>query len=76
MSTEEKSTKAEAMVKAETLRDLHIECDWLIANYEMRKEARAGEVDALKNARAVLAGADYSLVQTGSVSHVQAVILK
>jgi len=76
MSTEETSTKAEAMVKAETLRDLHRECDWLITNYEVRKEARAGEVDALKNARAVLAGADYSLVQKGSVSHVQAVILR
>jgi len=76
MSTREKSTKDEAMVKAETLRDLHLECDWLITNYEVRKEARADEVDALKNARAVLAGADYSLVQTGSVSHLKAVILK
>jgi len=76
MSGEEKSTKAEAMVKAETLRDLHVECDWLMANYKVRKEAREAEVDALKNARAVLAGADYSLVQMGSVSHLRGAILK
>jgi len=76
MSRVDKSTKAEAMVKTETLRDLHVECDWLITNYQVRKEARMGEVNALKSARAVLAGADYSLVQTGSISHVQAVFLK
>merc|ERR1719160_663424 len=30
--------------------ELHAECDWLIENFETRKEARAAEVDALKNA--------------------------
>jgi len=68
LTSDEKSTKAEAYVKAETLRDLHIECDWLLSNFEVRKDARASEADALKNAKAVLAGADYSLVQTGSSS--------
>merc|ERR1719441_61499 len=43
---------------------LHGECDWLLSNFETRKEARAGEIDALKKAKAVLSGADYSLVQT------------
>ena len=38
-------------------------CDWLNEHYEVRKTARAGEVESLKNAKAVLAGADYSLVQ-------------
>jgi predicted nucleic acid-binding Zn-ribbon protein len=61
LSQESKTTKAEAMAKGKTLMDLHSECDWLLQNFETRKEARAGEVDSLKRAKAVLAGADYSL---------------
>jgi len=68
LTDDEKSTKAEAFVKAETLRDLHVECDWLLSNFGVRKDARASESEALKNAKAVLAGADYSLVQTSSSS--------
>merc|ERR1719210_1717282 len=51
--------------ETETMKNLHLECDWLVSNFEVRKEARAGEVDALKKAKAVLSGADYSLIQTG-----------
>jgi hypothetical protein len=40
------------------LKILHGDCDWLLANYDARKEARADEVDALKKAKAVLSGAD------------------
>jgi len=58
MGTTRKSTRFEAMAKAETLRDLHIECDFLLANYETRQEARATEVDSLKKAKDVLSGAD------------------
>jgi len=43
---------------------LHAECDWLIQYFDVRKEARASEVDSLTKAKAVLSGADYSLVQT------------
>jgi len=68
LTGDEKSTKAEAYAKAETLKDLHVECDWLLSNFGVRKDARASEADALKNAKAVLAGADYSLMQTGSSS--------
>merc|ERR1719443_231959 len=32
----------------EALQDLHAECDWLMQNHELRKEARTGEIDALK----------------------------
>jgi len=42
---------------------LHLECDWLIQNFDLRKEARSSEADSLKQAKATLAGADYSLVQ-------------
>jgi len=45
--------------------ELHAECDWLLKFFEIRKEARASEIDALGKAKAVLSGADYSLVQTG-----------
>jgi septal ring factor EnvC (AmiA/AmiB activator) len=42
---------------------LHAECDWLMKYYDVRKEARSGEVDALKQAKAVLSGATFSFVQ-------------
>lgn len=45
---------------------LHSECDWLLKFHGTRKEARADEIDALKNAKAVLSGADFSLVQTAA----------
>jgi len=50
----------------EYIHSLHLECDWLVKYFDMRKEARANEVDALEKAKAVLSGADYSLVQTGA----------
>merc|ERR1719379_1428021 len=42
----------------------HNECDWLLQNFDLRKTARAEDVDALKKAKAVLSGADFSLMQT------------
>merc|ERR1719291_426189 len=65
---EKKSTMKEAMGTAEFLSEVHADCDWLLSNYEVRKEARAGEVDALTKAKAVLAGADYSLLQSSRIS--------
>eukprot|EP00448_Togula_jolla_P002997 CAMPEP_0170593734 /NCGR_PEP_ID=MMETSP0224-20130122/13617_1 /TAXON_ID=285029 /ORGANISM="Togula jolla, Strain CCCM 725" /LENGTH=733 /DNA_ID=CAMNT_0010917729 /DNA_START=37 /DNA_END=2235 /DNA_ORIENTATION=- len=62
-SESEKVTTKELMATKEYEMQLHQECDWLTQNFELRKEARAGEVDALKNAKAVLAGADFSLAQ-------------
>merc|ERR1719197_450257 len=47
----------------EYIQTLHAECDWLQQYYEVRKEARASEMDSLKNAKAVLNGADFSLLQ-------------
>merc|ERR1711879_148450 len=64
LTAENAATMKEAMATAESIKDLHLDCDWLIANFQTRKEARAGEVESLKNAKAVLAGADYSLLQT------------
>jgi septal ring factor EnvC (AmiA/AmiB activator) len=50
----------------EYIHSLHLECDWLVKYFDMRKEARTNEIDALEKAKAVLSGADYSLVQTGT----------
>eukprot|EP00972_Heterocapsa_arctica_P106229 15648920-Heterocapsa_arctica.AAC.1 len=47
--------------------ELHQECDWLVQYFDARKEARTSEIEALGNAKAVLNGADYSLIQSGAV---------
>jgi len=39
---------------------LHTNCDFLIANYDLRKAARSNELESLTNAKAVLSGADFS----------------
>merc|ERR1712194_303676 len=57
-------TTKELMNTAKFISSLHGECDWLLKYFGARKEARAGEVEALKNAKAVLSGADYSLLQS------------
>jgi len=71
MGLEKKTKSKEAYATATTLKDLHLECDWLLANFEARVAARAGEVDSLKKAKAVLSGADYSLVQISQHSFVR-----
>merc|ERR1719214_193162 len=51
------STTKELLAKGEYEQELHAECDWLMQNHALRKEARASEVDSLTRAKAVLAGA-------------------
>merc|ERR1719379_1492974 len=45
LESEHKATVKQAMAKGEYLADLHGDCDWLLQNFEYRKEARAGEVE-------------------------------
>merc|ERR1719330_1641085 len=54
----------ELMATMQYIKSLHLECDWLVQYYDVRKEARAAEVDSLKKAKAVLSGADFSFLQT------------
>merc|ERR1719387_2001949 len=62
--TEEKAgTTKSLMATLEHIQSLHGECDWLLQYFEVRKEARTGEIDSLKSAKAVLSGADYSLLE-------------
>jgi len=67
LGEEQTATMKEVLATAETLKNLHVECDWLVSNFQVRKDARSGEVDALKKAKAVLSGADFSLIQKGRV---------
>merc|ERR1712150_399273 len=55
-SKEEDSRKLGAT--NQVIHNLHGECDWLLQYFDERKAARAGEVDALGRAKAVLSGAD------------------
>jgi len=60
------STTKELGATLQYIQSLHNECDWLLQYFEVRKEARTSEIDALGKAKAVLSGADFSLVQTKS----------
>merc|ERR1719387_3013623 len=40
----------------QTSKDLHKSCDYLLKNFEARQAARAAEMDALKEAKAILSG--------------------
>merc|ERR1719498_1465538 len=57
------SSGKELQATLQYIQSLHAECDWLIQYFEVRKEARDSEIDALGKAKAVLSGADYSLLQ-------------
>merc|ERR1719146_231692 len=41
------------------IQDLHVSCDFLLQNFDLRKEARTNEVESLKNAKAILSGANF-----------------
>eukprot|EP00927_Polykrikos_kofoidii_P014526 TRINITY_DN1638_c0_g2_i4.p1 TRINITY_DN1638_c0_g2~~TRINITY_DN1638_c0_g2_i4.p1 ORF type:complete len:153 (-),score=47.29 TRINITY_DN1638_c0_g2_i4:111-533(-) len=64
--SENVATKKELAATLEVIASLHSECDWLLQNFDVRKEARSGEMDSLAKAKAVLSGADFSMVQTGT----------
>merc|ERR1719502_987491 len=61
-----KSKSLSSMETAKYIGGLHADCDWLLKYYDARESARTGEIASLENAKAVLSGADYSLVQTAS----------
>mmetsp|Transcript_95566 Transcript_95566/g.275346 ORF Transcript_95566/g.275346 Transcript_95566/m.275346 type:complete len:154 (+) Transcript_95566:2-463(+) len=62
-SGEKKAAEKELMATEKYISNLHGECDWLVQYYEVRKEARADEIDSLSKAKAILSGADFSLLQ-------------
>merc|ERR1719156_460861 len=57
----ESASTTEALAKLkEYIAGLHSSCDFLVENYDSRKEARTNEVEGLKNAKSVLSGANFS----------------
>merc|ERR1719310_2482593 len=65
------STEKELGATVQYIASLHAECDWLIQYFDVRKEARTSEIDALGKAKAVLSGADFSLIQTRNQKFLQ-----
>merc|ERR1712060_327169 len=61
---EQASTSKELMATMQYIAELHAECDWLLQYFDVRKQARADEIDSLNRAKAVLSGADFALLQT------------
>jgi len=61
---DKKDAAGELMATTRYIASLHSECDWLLQYHDVRKEARAGEIDSLVKAKAVLNGADFSMLQT------------
>jgi len=66
LSSEKKDTTSELLATLKYIQSLHTECDWLLKYFDMREQARTGEIDSLTKAKAVLSGADYSLLQMNS----------
>merc|ERR1712085_49056 len=66
-TAEKKDTSRSLMGTERFIGDLHAECDWLVKYHQVRKDARADEIDSLGKARAVLNGADYSFLQRAHV---------
>jgi len=62
MTTKEiRSATATDLKQVQTvIQDLHAACDFIMQNFDLRKEARTAEIEGLKNAKAVLAGASFS----------------
>jgi len=61
------SATKELMATNQYIASLHADCDWLVKYFDVRQEARSSEIDALGKAKAVLSGADFSLLQTRSL---------
>lgn len=63
LKVEQKGFQKEVVDTLEYLKNVHNECDWLLANFDVRKQARADERESLMKAQAVLSGADDDAAQ-------------
>mmetsp|Transcript_16284 Transcript_16284/g.56834 ORF Transcript_16284/g.56834 Transcript_16284/m.56834 type:complete len:108 (-) Transcript_16284:7-330(-) len=54
MSNDESFTNLNDLLKAQ-----HLDCDWLLKYFDLRQKARAEEMDAITDAKAILSGADF-----------------
>jgi len=56
---DKKAEQKELLALGEYIAGLHASCDFLVQNYDLRKEARTSEIESIQKAKAVLNGADY-----------------
>merc|ERR1719215_1237798 len=65
-----KQGKESTMVELQQLSnynsELHGSCDFVMKNFELRQTARDEEVEALKQAKAILSGADFTAFLQGN----------
>jgi hypothetical protein len=61
---DKESSTSQLVATLKLMQATHVECDWLLKYHAMRNEARDAEIESLQKAKAVLSGADYSLLQT------------
>lgn len=54
------SNDAELTKLNELLSAVHLDCDWLLKYFDVRQTARAEEMDAIEEAKAILSGADFA----------------
>jgi len=69
LTAKDKAKLREAYATTGVLGDIHKECDWLLSNYEARKQARVIEKESLQKAKGILSGMDVSLMQTARKSN-------
>merc|ERR1719311_1405519 len=61
--SEKGSTTKELMATDKYISSLHGECDFLMQYFDVRKQARDGEIESLRSAKNLLSGMDVSLMQ-------------
>jgi len=59
-AADKKATVADLEMLGSYEGQLHLSCDYVLQNFDVRQEARGQEVDALANAKAILSGADFA----------------
>jgi vacuolar-type H+-ATPase subunit H len=64
--TEKEAVMTELEQLANEDADLHSSCDFVLKNFEIRQTARDQEIEALKQAKAILSGAKFSEFLQGS----------
>lgn len=64
---EQQSTIKKELVNAQEFEKSVIsDCNWLVGNYDLRRQGRRNEIDSLTNAKSALRGSDASALQVSS----------
>merc|ERR1719486_896333 len=54
------ANEAEVTKLGDLLKATHLDCDWIVKYFDVRQKARAEEIDAIAEAKAILSGANFS----------------